>query len=76
MTPAELCLVFDLRSEKERQQARDVRTFWGRRLTEFYALDEHRVMLLCRHGGPRWRAWEARRKEWILDKVLGREEAA
>jgi hypothetical protein len=76
MTPAELCLVFDLQDEEERQQARDVRTFWGRRLTECYALDERHVVLLCRHGVPRWRVWEARRKEWILERILGREAAA
>jgi hypothetical protein len=71
MTPAELRLVYDFRDAQARRQAREHRALWGRRLTDYYVLDEDHVVLVFRSGGARWLPWEERRKK----KILGREAA-
>jgi hypothetical protein len=66
MTPAELFAIYDFRDPQARRQAREHRALWGRRLTDYYALDDERVVLVFRSCGARWLPWEVRRKKMIL----------
>jgi hypothetical protein len=73
---AEFFLVYDIRDEKALRQSQRHRRYWGRRFTDIYVLDGVLVVLAFRSAGERWEPWEAVRKRWILDEVLGREAAA
>jgi len=69
MTLAELRLVYDFRDPSSRRQAREHRVRWGRRFTDYYALDERHVVLVFRSGGTQWLPWEERRKKQILGRA-------
>lgn len=68
-TPETLAILYDLRDAGAWQRAHHHRRLWGRRLTDYYVLDEDHVVIVFRPGGERWRPWESRRLQMILGEA-------
>jgi hypothetical protein len=63
-------IVYDLKDAHAWRQVHAHRRLWGRRFCQHYVLDEDHLLIVFMPGGERWRRWEARRKQWILDEDL------
>ena len=60
-------VVYDLRDDAARASAHRHRRFWGLLYTDICTLDnDHVVLTFCPAPDPRWRAWEAVRRRWIM----------
>lgn len=68
-TPQHFEDLYDLRDPAAWMQAHRHRKLWGRRYTDFYALDSDHIVLVFRPApDERWRRWEEERKRLILGK--------
>jgi hypothetical protein len=73
--PEPFTIVYDLRDPDVWERARYQRACWGKLYTDIHALDPDHVALVFRSAGPRWHAWEAVRRGWIVAPDHDREAA-